>query len=156
MRDHIVAIVLATCRSYGIVAKANGGDQRDVALEVMRHARDHFLAPDEGEAFAASVGCLWELYPDDETIRQETKAIGDRNKLMGALLSGVPVDFDAVKLTEVPAAAVGLIELWAETDPARGRDREAIGSRNVETLQAGAPHLLAPDEQREGGGADAA
>lgn len=115
MRDTIVAIALTEARSKAEPVMRNGGTKRDVALTVMRATRENWMAPDEDEAFAAAVGALWALYPDDEDLRQETKAVGDANKMLGALANGIPIDFDAWEPTPMPDNKLGLVELWRET-----------------------------------------
>lgn len=122
MRDSIVALAAAEARGPAQLAKESGASQRDVALAAMRTTRRNFMAPDESEAFAAAAAVLYELYPGDERLRQEVTAIGDRNKMMQALVNGVPVDFDRVELTQVPDDALGLIELWRES----ARDSDVV------------------------------
>ena len=115
MRETIVALAAAGARTEAQQLVNAGAGQREVALAVMRSTRGHFMAPSEGEAFAAAVAMLWELYPDDAALRQEVAAIGDRNKVMLALLSGVPVALDEVELTPFPAHQLGLLELFEES-----------------------------------------
>jgi hypothetical protein len=115
MNEAIMAVTSAEARSAGERAIANGAEKRDVALVVMQTAREGFMAPDEATAFAASIAALWELYPDDEALRQETRAVGDRNKVLAALTNGVPVDMDAVELTPLPEDALGLLDVWNES-----------------------------------------
>jgi hypothetical protein len=114
VRDNIGAITYAAARSAGGDVLEAGGEPADVARAAMRAASEGFLAPTESEAFAAAVAALWQLYPDDGRLRQETRAIGDANKTMGALLNGVPVAVDLLDLTPMPDDAIGLVDLWLE------------------------------------------
>lgn len=114
MRDTVVALVSSEARGVGEDVLAAGGDRVAVARAAMETARRNFMAPDESEAFAGAVAALWAIYPDDESLRQETRAVGDGNRLMGALLSGVPVDLTAWEPTPMPDDAIGLLQLWHE------------------------------------------
>ena len=114
MREHIVAMAAATARPDARALLENGGTQRDVALEAMRGALGCWMGPDEDEAFTAAVVVLWELYPDDAALRQETTAIGERTRVLGAIVAGVPVALDEVVLTPMPDPALGLVALFEE------------------------------------------
>lgn len=116
MNDALVAITSTEARSEGERLQRDGLEIRDVALGVMRKARGGFMAPDENTAFLAAVSAIIKLYPERrEVLLEEARAIGDRNKMLGAFINGVPVDFDAWEPTPVPDDALGLIELWRET-----------------------------------------
>jgi len=115
VRETIVAIVQTTAKAAGERVMKDGGDKRAVALAVMKDAHENWMAPEEEEAFSGAVAALWNLYPDDASLRQETAAIGDRNKMLSALMNGIPVDFDAFEPTPVPDDAIGLLDIWKET-----------------------------------------
>ena len=114
MREHIVAIAAAVARGDAQALLESGATQREVALAVMSRTLGCFMAPDENEAFAAAVAVLWELYPDDAALRQETTAIGERTRVLGAIVAGVPVALDEVALTPMPDPALGLLALFEE------------------------------------------
>jgi hypothetical protein len=116
MRNNIAAITAAEIRSTGAAAVARGDSEREVALALMRAARQGFMAPTEDEAFLASVSALAEALPDrKDTIMAEARTIGDRSKILNALVNGVPVDFDSVQIAEPPEDALGLVTLWHES-----------------------------------------
>lgn len=92
----------------GITNKAN------IARACFKAARNNFMAPDDNEAFAAGIAAMWELFPDDDALRQETKAIGDRNKVMLALESGVAVDMEAQHFEDFPENSIGLLKIYRE------------------------------------------
>lgn len=81
------------------------------------------------------------------------------DRLLGefaAVRPDVPPDAALFSLNDVRRIIAVACESIPEFDAAPALEVEAIGSRNTETLQREAPHLLAPDEQLEGGGVDAA
>ncbi len=114
MNNTLVSLVAMSARSEGERVLNGGGDKIAVARAVMKDAHRHYMAPDESEAFMAAVAALWEIYPDDQVLRDETRAIGDRNKILLALTNGVPVDFERVELQQIPEGAIGLLEIWQE------------------------------------------
>jgi hypothetical protein len=112
----LVAITATEARSEGERLQGQGLEIREVALGVMRKARAGFMAPDENTAFLAAVSAIVQLYPERrETLMDEARAIGDRTKMLNALMQGVPVDFERFDPAPVPDDALGLIELWRET-----------------------------------------
>jgi hypothetical protein len=111
MRETLVALVAADGRANCMSLVRDGDDPADVDAAVMRRAFGHFMRPEPGEAFAGACAALYELYPDDGDLRQEVQSIGDRNKVLLALENGVPVDWDAVELTPLPARTLGLLQL---------------------------------------------
>jgi hypothetical protein len=113
-RENVIAITSAEARLTGEKAIENGEDKKEVARQVFKAAKAGMFAPSDDEAFAAGVAILWELYPDDENLRQETRAIGDRAKMLNALVSGVPVDLEGWEPTPMPDDCIGLIEIWRD------------------------------------------
>lgn len=113
MRDNIVAITSVEAESAARRALKAGGSERDAALAAMEAAREGWLAPSEDEAFMASLSGLIKALPErKDTLLAEAKAIGDRNKMLQALMNGVPVDMEAWAPADFPDDAFGLLALW--------------------------------------------
>lgn len=117
LRQQVVALVCAEGR--GECVRLAGGSFEDVAVAVMRGARANFLAPTEDEAFVGALGALGEAFPD-LPILAEAQALGDRSKLMAALMNPVPgvtVDIEAAEagLAPFPDPPLGLVELWLQS-----------------------------------------
>ena len=118
IRENIVAIASSGARST-LESKVGIDPDREVMTAAFVEALDNFLAPTEDEAFMAGTSAIIHLFPDrQEVVLAEAKAIGDRSKVLNALLSGVPVDMDRVEIPEVPDDAVGLIDLFTEAKSA--------------------------------------
>lgn len=106
-------IALASHDARGVVEKMAGDPFEDVAVAAMRAARGNFMAPTDEEAFVGAVGALIEGFPDLPILAEAT-ALGDRTKVMAALLSGVPVDTDAALegLAPFPDPPLNLVRLF--------------------------------------------
>lgn len=116
VRNTIVHLVVASCRPAGERAVSNGDSERDVALEVMRDARANWMCPTEDESFMASVAALIAIYPERrDVLMQEARALGDRNKMMQAILNGIPVDMGAWEPEDFAEGGFGLVGLWNDS-----------------------------------------
>jgi len=116
MRESIIGLVSSVAAAAGRPILDAGGERKAVAEAVMKSAKHNWMAPTEDEAFMGAIAALWKLYPDDQDLRDETTAIGDRNKTMIALMNGVPVDVDALELQDFPENSIGLLEIWRTTE----------------------------------------
>lgn len=105
-------IALACHDAKGVVAGMEGPFEV-VAVAAMRAARANWTAPSEDEAFVAALGALEGAYPD-LPILAEARAIGDRSKVLAALVDGVPVDMEAAlaRIAPFPDAPLDLLGLW--------------------------------------------
>lgn len=106
-------IALAANDARGAIKKAGAPPFEEAALAAMRAARAGFMAPSDEEAFVGAVGALAEAFPD-LPILDEARALGDRSKVMGALLGGVPVDMEAALegLAPFPDPPLNLVRLF--------------------------------------------
>ena len=80
----------------------------------MKATHDHWMVLDEDVQFRMAVGAVLLVAPeaDREVLEGELKSL----RIMSAIMSGVPVDMDAVTVPENP---FGILKLWQETR--RGR-----------------------------------
>lgn len=114
IRENIVAIA-STGAQHEVEGKLGELSEREAMVALFKAALDNFLAPTEDEAFMAGTSAIIGLFPDRrEVVLAEAKSIGDRAKILNALMSGVPVDMDRAEIAEAPEDAVGLIKLFGE------------------------------------------
>ena len=115
MRKHVISIVSVSAQGTAQRLVDAGADRRDVAVAVMEDARQNWIAPTEDEAFVGAIAAMYKLYPDDDRLRAEVRALSDRSKLGRSLLDGVPIDFERVDLAPMPDDALGLVALWQDS-----------------------------------------
>jgi len=103
MNNGVLAIGAAECK---------GAAERETTLEgrltaAFRVAKDLWMTTDENEQFQSAVAAVHMLSSDEDKQRIESEMLQLRT--LSALLSGVPVDLDAIKKSENP---IGLMKLW--------------------------------------------
>ncbi len=114
IRENIVAIA-STAARHEVEGRLGELSEREAMVAAFGAALGNFLAPTEDEAFMAGTSAIIHLFPERRAVvLAEAKNIGDRSKVLNALMSGVPVDMERVVIAEVPEDAVGLIELFNE------------------------------------------
>jgi hypothetical protein len=104
------------------VTEAKAAAENETTLEgrltaAMKATKNHWMATDEDTQFRAAIGAVLLLSEDEDKARLEEEV--SQIKAVQAMLSGVPVDFDAMEPMENP---IGLTKLWRELDeePQRG------------------------------------
>lgn len=93
-------------------AKAAAKDAPDLDSRIqaaMKAAKNHWLTADENKQFGAAVAAIRDLSDDEtkERIDEELRGL----QALSALLSGVPVNMEAVSMATEP---LGLMKIWKE------------------------------------------
>lgn len=110
-----IALATVDAETAGRRVKDTGASVHEVGVECMRTAIRNFMRPTEDEAFIAAAGALTELYPEKkEAILAEGKHLGDKSKLVQALIDGLPIDMSRVDVSPMPEDAIGLTEMYIE------------------------------------------
>lgn len=78
----------------------------------MKATRGHWMATDEDDQLYAAIGAVYALASEEEK-KQITNEL-EHLKILSALLSGVPVDFEAIPPLANP---IGIMKLWQDTKP---------------------------------------
>ncbi len=107
MSGNIAALV--TMEAKTAVDRCGSDDLAERFAAACKVAQGHWMAPSEDDGFLGAVGALYELADEDERTRilAECESI----KVMNAMLSGVPVDLDAIEALEDP---IGLMKIWRD------------------------------------------
>lgn len=109
MNEVILRIAAAEAES-AIMALGDDADLESRFRAAAASTKHNWMAPDEDTAFRAAIAALYISAPEEDQPRilEEAEAL----KIISAMLSGIPVDLDAVKMPENP---IGLMKLWRET-----------------------------------------
>ena len=107
MNDGVLAIA---------VSEAKHAAEGETTLEgrlskAMKATKNHWMATDENTQFRAAVGAVLLLSEGEDKERLEEEIA--QLKAVQAMLSGVPVNFDAMEPMENP---IGLMKMWRETN----------------------------------------
>lgn len=84
----------------------------DRLREAFRVTRNHWMATKEDDRFRAGVGgvLLTATEAEQERINHELKAL----QMVGAMIDGIPVDFEATFAEVERARPIGLLRIWRE------------------------------------------
>ena len=116
MRETVIALTCATAKANGEAGIDSSAPDEVIWVSMAREARGCWLAPTADEAFVAWAAALMGLWPEKkDVIQAELKAIGDRSKIMNALMNDVPVDFARIDVADYPEGSLGLLRLWEES-----------------------------------------
>lgn len=115
--DNTLLIAIAEIRP---IVKENAGKPLEDRLRIaMRKIIGYWCVTDEDKQFRAAIGAVLCEADDEEKIRIEEEL--DTLKVLNAAISGVPVNFDAVRISENP---IGLVKLWREIKEAEKAKEE--------------------------------
>ena len=111
MNDNILMIA---------VTEAKAAAENETTLEgrlraAMAATKDHWMVTGEDDRFRSAVAGALLLSNEDD--KDRIKREMDQLRTLNAAISGVPVNFDAIKPLENP---VGLMKMWREV---KGRER---------------------------------
>lgn len=107
-----VAVAIASTEARSVVALMPPESSiEDRFRTAMKATFRHWMATDENDQFIAACEAVYATATEDEQerIKVELRSLADAN----ALLSGVPVDFDAIA-ERIPTNPIGLRKLWQE------------------------------------------
>ena len=103
MNDGVLAIAVTEAK-----AAAEGETTLEGRLtKAMEATKDHWMATDEDTQFRAAIGAVLLLSEDEDKARLEEEI--SQLKTVQAMISGVPVDFNAMEPMENP---IGLMKMW--------------------------------------------
>jgi len=113
MSDVLISIVAAEARG----AMPKDGDLKAKAEAAMRSAANHWMVLDPELQFKGALAALMLEYPEGspegDRVHAEVTAMRKLAGLIGALQSGVAVDFDAMAAEPTPQfERIGLADLW--------------------------------------------
>lgn len=75
----------------------------------MRATRGHWMATDENDQLYGAIGAVYATATEEEKLRITDEL--EHLKVLSAVLTGVPVNFEAVTPLENP---IGIMSLWRE------------------------------------------
>jgi len=107
MSDVMLALVMTSCQP--VVRAEDSLEDRFRAA--MKEASNHWMVLDRDVQFRGAIGAVYSAASEPEKARidVELKAM----KALNALLSGVPINFDALELPP-DEERLGLIRMWQE------------------------------------------
>lgn len=111
MSDTIVAVVRveATVALGRLDSETSLSDRLRAAFEAVRN---HWLAPSDEVKFQAAMEAVYLLASEEEKARMEAEA--RRGRALNALLSGVPVDIEAVAEADEGLEPVRAMRIYRE------------------------------------------